>query len=152
MPDTLDKLNSELPTLYITPQKIQNTALQIHPQQITLGLGMNRNTPKEEIQRAVDRFLYEHGLEFSQVSKLASFEAKADEIGLLEYAKEQNLPLMFFSADDINTLTQDFSPSQATKFFNIKGVAEQASLLASEQKTLFLSKRIYGGVTVGASF
>ncbi|WP_366939780.1 cobalamin biosynthesis protein, partial [Sulfurimonas sp.] len=58
----------------------------------------------------------------------------------------------FFSEDAINALTQEFSPSQATKFFNIKGVAEPASLLASKNKTLFLSKRIYGGVTVAASF
>jgi cobalt-precorrin 5A hydrolase len=152
MPDELTELNSELPTLYITPQKLPNNSLQLHPQEIVLGLGMNRGTSKEEIQKAVKRFLYEHGLSFSQVSKLASFSAKADEIGLLEYAKEVKLNIEFFNEENINALTQEFSPSQATKFFNIKGVAEPASLLASQHKTLFLSKRIYGGVTVGASF
>jgi len=152
MPDELTELNSELPTLYITPQKLPNNSLQLHPQEIVLGVGMNRGTSKEEIQKAVERFLYEHGLSLSQVTKLASFDAKADEIGLLEFAKEQQLALEFFNDEAINALTQEFSPSQATKFFNIKGVAEPASLLASQHKTLFLSKRIYGGVTVGASF
>ena len=152
MPDELTKLIQDIPTLYITPQKLPNNSLQLHPKKIVLGLGMNRGTSKEEIQKAVERFLYEHGLSLSQVSKLASFSAKSDEVGLLEFAKEIELDLEFFDEEDINALTQEFSPSQATKFFNIKGVAEPASLLASKDKTLFLSKRIYGGVTVGASF
>ena len=151
-PDDLSTLRDDIPTVYITPQKLPVSSLQLHPQKISLGLGMNRGTPKQEIANGVRRFLYEHGLDISQVKNLASFSAKSDELGLLEYAKDINLALEFFDEDDINNLTQEFSPSQATKFFNIKGVAEPASLLASECKTLFLSKRIYGAVTVAASF
>ncbi len=152
MPDDLENLDEDMPTVCITPQKLPNNALQIHPQEIVLGLGMNRGTSAEEIDKAVQRFCFEHGLEKKQITKLASFTAKADEEGLLIYAKSVNTELEFFSEDAINALTQEFSPSQATKFFNIKGVAEPASLLASKNKTLFLSKRIYGGVTVAASF
>jgi len=152
MPDDLESLHVNMPTLYITPQKLPNSTLQIHPQKVVLGLGMNRGTSKEEIANAVKRFCFEHGLEEKQLVKLASFEAKNDEIGLLEYAHKKGFEIAFFNEKDINALTQEFSPSQATKFFNIKGVAEPASLLASEHKTLFLNKRIYGGVTVGASF
>ena len=151
-PDELEQFREDIPTVYITPQKLPNSSLQIQPQEISLGLGMNRNTSKEEIANAVKRFCYEHGLELSQVSKLASFSAKSDEVGLLEYAKEIQKELEFFDEDAINALTHDFSPSQATKFFNIKGVAEPAALLASKHKTLFLNKRIYGGVTIAASF
>jgi len=151
-PDDLENFVSDIPTVYITPQKLANSSLQLHPQEITLGLGMNRDTPKEEIANAVKRFLYEHGLEFEQVSKLASFTAKSDEGGLLEFASSTQKELEFFDEEAINALSQDFSPSQATKFFNIKGVAEPASLLSSANKTLFLSKRIYGAVTVAASF
>jgi len=152
LPDTLENFREDIPTVYITPQKLPHTALQIHPNEITLGLGMNRDTSVKEIENAVKRFCYEHGLDMSQVNKLASFTAKSDEVGLLEYAKEHQLELVFFDEDAINALSQEFSPSQATKFFNIKGVAEPASLLASKHRTLFLSKRIYGGVTVAASF
>lgn len=152
MPDDLQNLDENIPTVYITPQKLPNTALQIHPKEIVLGLGMNRGTSADEIDKAVTRFCFEHGIDKEQIVKLASFTAKADEEGLLAYAANVNKELEFFSEDAINALTQDFSPSQATKFFNIKGVAEPASLLASKNKTLFLSKRIYGGVTVAASF
>lgn len=151
-PDDLESFREDIPSVYITPQKLPNSALQIHPQKISLGLGMNRGTSVEEITNAVKRFCYEHGLEFSQVSKLASFTAKNDEEGLLAFAKRSELALEFYDEEAINALTENFSPSQATKFFNIKGVAEPAALLASENKTLFLSKRIYGAVTVAAAF
>jgi len=151
-PDDLENFRDDIPSVYITPQKLPNTDLQIHPDEITLGLGMNRDTPVSEIANAVKRFCYEHGLDMSQITKFASFSAKSDEVGLLEYAKEMGIDLEFFDEEAINALTQDFSPSQATKFFNIKGVSEPASLLASKNKTLFLSKRIYGAVTVAASF
>ena len=151
-PDDLSRFREDIPSVYITPQKLPNTALQIHPPRITLGLGMNRGTSTQEITNAVKRFCYEHGLVFSQVSKLASFTAKNDEEGLLAFAKEKALALEFYDENAINALSANFSPSQATKFFNIKGVAEPAALLASENKTLFLSKRIYGAVTVAAAF
>jgi cobalt-precorrin 5A hydrolase len=151
-PDDLESFREELPSVYITPQKLPNTALQIHPKEISLGLGMNRGTSEEEITNAVKRFCYEHGLEFSQVSRLASFTAKNDEEGLLAFTKTNKLELEFYDEASINALTENFSPSQATKFFNIKGVAEPAALLASQNKTLFLSKRIYGAVTVAAAF
>ena len=148
----LTKFDTNLPTVYITPQHLANSSLQLHPKTITLGLGMNRGTSKEEIASAIAQFCFEHQIELSQITKLASFTKKADETGLLEYAKEQNLLLEFFDEDTINELERDFSPSQATKFFGIKGVAEPASLLGSKHKTLFLNKRIYGAVTIAASF
>jgi len=151
-PDDLELFREDIPSVYITPQKLPNSSLGIHPQEIVLGLGMNRNTPETEIANAIKRFCFEHGLDESQIIKLASFEAKNDEPGLLEYARVKGFALEFFNEDDINGLTENFSPSQATKFFNIKGVAEPASLLASNNKTLFLNKRIYGGVTVAAAF
>jgi len=151
-PDNLQNVSHTLPTLYITPQKLANDDLQLHPKKIVLGVGMNRDTSKEEIANSIQRFLLEHSLEFAQIAKLASFDAKSDELGLLAYAKESKIPLEFFDKEAINALENEFSPSQATRFFNIKGVAEPASLLASEYKTLFLSKRIYGNVTIAASF
>ncbi|MEN4045740.1 MULTISPECIES: cobalt-precorrin 5A hydrolase [unclassified Sulfurimonas] len=152
MPDDLGKWDKNIPTVYITPQKLPNSALQIHPQEIVLGLGMNRGTSADEIDKAVTRFCFEHGIKKEQITKLASFSAKADEKGLLQYVSNINKELEFFSEDAINALPEKFSPSQATKFFNIKGVAEPASLLASKNRTLFLSKRIYGAVTIAASF
>ncbi|MDQ7060518.1 MAG: cobalamin biosynthesis protein [Sulfurimonas sp.] len=151
-PDKMEDFDVEIPTVYIVPQRIATQSMQIHPSEICLGLGMNRGTSKEEIDSSVKRFCFEQGLDLEFVTCLASFNAKSDEVGLLEYSKMSKKELKFFDETQINALEENFSPSQATKFFNIKGVSEPASLLASKNKTLFLSKRIYGNVTIAASF
>ncbi len=151
-PDNLESFDSEISTVYILPQKLPNNSLQLHPKELALGLGMNRGTSTKEIKLAVLRFCFEHSISLKNITSLASFEAKFNEIGLLEYAKNIDKELKFFDEKEINALKQNFSPSQAQKFFNIKGVAEPASLLASNTKTLFISKRIYGNVTIAASF
>jgi cobalt-precorrin 5A hydrolase len=145
------KIPNHLPKVYITPQFLANDDLQLHPKFI-IGIGMNKNTTAKEITKAIDRFCFEHSLNRKNILKLASFEAKKDEQGLLEYAKQNNLELEFFQKDDINTLEESFSDSMATKFFGIKGVAEPTSLLASKYKVLFLSKRVYTNITIAAAF
>lgn len=151
-PQEISNIDRNIPTVYLTPQKLNTTALQIHPQNIIIGMGMNRNTTKEEIKDVFYRFLFEHNLNREQITSLASFSAKSDEVGLLDFAKEEDLSLSFFEAEEINALEEKFSQSQATKFFNIKGVAEPSALLASKHKTLFLNKRVYGSVTIAAAF
>jgi cobalt-precorrin 5A hydrolase len=146
-----EEVPKNLKKVYITPQRLNNDDLQLHPK-IVLGMGMNRDTKLEEITKNVRRFCFEHSLEFSDILSLASFEAKNDEIFFLEFAKQNNLKIDFFNKEDINSLQNNFSKSMATKFFGIKGVAEPASLLASKYKTLFLNKRIYGNTTIAASF
>jgi len=46
----------------------------------------------------------------------------------------------------------EFSPSQAEKHFNIKGVAEPTAVLASRFKTLFIKKNVYKNTTIAAAF
>ncbi len=126
-------------------------ALRIRIRPFWIGCGMNRGTRKEDIDYATRRFVREHGLRFTDIAGVASFEQKSDEEGLLEFASESGLPLLFFSEDEINSLSGDFSESMAGKYFGIKGVAEPCAVLASSYKHLFLRKHIYGDVTIAAA-
>lgn len=110
---------------------------------VFLGIGCNRNTTFEEIKNAVFSFLQKHKLKIEQIQNIASYEAKADEVGLLEFAKEYNFDIKFFYEAEINALQGDFSPSQATKFFGVKGVSEPSSILVSKYKELIIAKEIY---------
>lgn len=110
---------------------------------VFLGIGCNRNTSFEDIEKAVLLFLQKHKLKIEQIQNIASFEAKADEIGLLEFGKKYNFDIKFFNESQINALQGDFSPSQATKFFGLKGVSEPSSILVSKYKELIIAKEIY---------
>lgn len=124
----------------ITPFNSENLTLR---PSIYLGIGCNRGTSSEDIEDSVKWFLDKHNLEFEQIKNIASFEAKSDEVGLLEFASKHNFDIMYFNKKEINELEEDFSKSQATKFFDLKGVSEPSAILVSKYKQLVIKKEVY---------
>jgi cobalt-precorrin 5A hydrolase len=121
---------------------LNTTNLTLKPK-IYLGMGCNRDTSFEDIEKAFLWFIEKHGVTKEQIANIASFEAKADEKGLLEFAKKYNFDIQFYSDVEINNLEGEFSKSASTKFFGLKGVAEPSSVLVSKYKELVLPKEVY---------
>jgi cobalt-precorrin 5A hydrolase len=149
--ETLYQANSEN-LVIISPQYINTDSLFLQIQKINLGLGMNRGVELSEVEEAIYSFLFEHNLSFSQIDSISTFRAKADEDALLSFVQKHSIELKIFDEDEINSLKDEFTPSQATKFFGIKGVAEPTALLGSNYKELFLKKHIYGNITIAGGF
>ena len=137
----VDFKNLDLDTVVIAPH-ISSGSLTFKPQ-ITLGMGCNRDTSFEAIEKAFNDFLTKHKLDVSQIKNIASFEAKKDEQGLLDFASYHNWEIHFYNKASINDLEQEFSKSASTKFFGLKGVAEPSSILASTYKELIIKKEVY---------
>ena len=131
----------DLDTVVIDPT-INSKCLTFRPK-VYLGIGCNRNTPLNEIEKAVEQFLEKNRLNIDNIGNIASFEAKIDEVGLLEFAKKHNFNIEFYKKDDINALENQFSKSASTKFFGLKGVAEPSAILASTYKELLFNKEVY---------
>ena len=137
----IDFKNEDENTVVINPL-VKTTNLHFRPK-ITLGMGCNRDTSYNTIQVAFEEFLLKHNLKRDDINFIASFEAKADEIGLLEFVKFNNFEISFYKKDEINALEQEFSKSASTKFFGLKGVAEPSSVLRSIYKELIIKKEVY---------
>ena len=144
-----DKTNLEL----ISEDSLDENSVVINPlgefsqlhlkPKVYLGMGCNRDTSYEDIKSAFFWFLDKYKLSLDQIANIASFEAKADEKGLLEFAKEYNFDIKFYKESEINSLQGEFSPSQATKFFNLIGVSEPSSILVSKYNELIIPKNVY---------
>ncbi len=133
--------NLDLDTVVISPL-INSTSLTLRPK-IYLGIGCNRDTSFNEIEEALAQFLETHQLTMNDIKNIGSFEAKADEMGLLEFAKKYNFDIEFYEKEAINALENSFSKSASTKFFGLKGVAEPSAILGSEYKELIIKKEVY---------
>ena len=133
--------NEDENTVVINPL-VKTTNLHFRPK-ITLGMGCNRDTSYSTIQIAFEQFLTKHNLKRDDINFIASFEAKADEIGLLEFVKQNNFEISFYKKDEINSLEQEFSKSASFKFFGLKGVAEPSAILRSKYKELIIKKEVY---------
>ena len=119
---------------------------------VFLGMGCNRDTSFEDIEKAFLSFLETKELKLEQIENIASFEAKADEKGLLEFAKKYNFDINFYNEKEINTLEGEFSKSASTKFFGLKGVAEPSCVLVSKYKELIIPKEVYDKkITIAAA-
>lgn len=140
----VDEKNIDENTVVISPKSLTlNTSNLTLKPKVFIGMGCNRDTSFEDIEKAFFWFLDKHGLEKDQISNIASFEAKADEEGLLEFAKKYNFDIQFYNENEINNLEGKFSKSASTKFFGLKGVAEPSSVLVSKYKELILPKEVY---------
>lgn len=135
----VDQQSSKL-CVNITPF---NSSLLTFKPKVYLGIGCNRDTSLKDIEEGVLWFLKSHDLSIEQVENIASFEAKADEKGLLEFAKKYDFDIQFFNEKQINSLQGEFTPSQAQKFFGLKGVSEPSSILVSKYKELIIDKTVY---------
>lgn len=135
----VEKCSGEL-CVNITPFKSSHLTLK---PKVYLGMGCNRDTSFEDIEASFLWFLNKYNLEINQIENIASFEAKADEKGLLEFASKYKFDIQFFEEKAINSLEGEFSKSQATKFFGLKGVAEPSSILISKYKELIIPKEVY---------
>ncbi len=116
-----------------------------------VGIGCRRGASSDEIQAAFEDALEKIGIRREEVSVLASFEKKADEKGLLDFAKKMDLELLFYSADELNAVKTPNTTPRALKEFGVASVAEAAALKAADTTELALEKQKYGTVTMAVA-
>lgn len=127
----------------------RDNILVLHPKDLVVGIGCNRGTASEEIENVVAETFSRLHLHLQSIACLASIEAKADEVGLLEYAQRFDLPVDFHSASEMNRVEVPSPPSEhALAAVGATGVCEPAALLSSNNGKLLLGKQKSGNVTI----
>lgn len=130
-----------------------DTTLRLIPRILHVGVGCKRGTSKEKIDAAIEHALNEYKLDKRAVKAVASIDVKKDEEGLLAWCHENQLPVSFFSADELNAVKGEFSHSDYVfKTVGTGNVCDRAAMRsAGEEAQLLISKMILDGVTVGVA-
>jgi cobalt-precorrin 5A hydrolase len=117
------------------------------PKSLVLGIGCDRGTPIELIERGIRATFETHGLSDKCVQRLATIDKKGDEPSLLQLSSQRNWPLTTFSAEALDALGIEEgveNPSQRVKaFVGTRGVSEPAALLAAGASRLLVPKQRY---------
>jgi cobalt-precorrin 5A hydrolase len=125
------------------PAHFEN-AVVYRPKSLVLGLGCDRDTDPDLVERGVDSLLSAHGLSAKSVRGLATVDKKADEVAFLRLSERRGWPLQVFSAEELDSVTGVENPSETVKrFVGTRGVAEPAALRASGAERLLVPKQIY---------
>ena len=124
--------------------------LALIPRILHLGIGCKRNTPVENIRRAVQIALESANLSPRALASAASIDVKRDEAGLIEYCASVNLPVTFYSAEELRAVEGSFSASNFVQnTVGVDNVCERAAMRsAGEGATRIVDKTCLDGVTV----
>jgi len=134
----------------------KNNVINWHPPVLWIGIGCERNTSKELIANSLNNFLELRNLSQQSIAGFATIDIKKDEKGILELAEENNLPIKFFTKEDLSKIIVPNPSSIVQKEIGTSSVAEASCLLAAgEESKLLEEKRIFkkqsGAVTIAVA-
>lgn len=114
------------------------------PKSLVLGIGCDRGTPLELLERGVMSLLEEFQLSWKSVAALASIDLKADEPGLLALAEKYHWPLRCYTAAELDATPGISRPSATVQSHTgTRSVSEAAALRAAGASELLVPKQKY---------
>ncbi|KGG03097.1 Cobalamin biosynthesis protein CbiG [Prochlorococcus marinus str. MIT 9321] len=152
----IDKKDTENSDSTFHVSIFENHETSWHPPVLWVGIGCERNTSKELITNSLNNFLESGNLSQQSIAGFATIDIKKDEKGILELAKEKNLPIKFFSKEDLTKIIVPNPSNVVQNEIGTPSVAEASCLLAAgEESKLLQEKRIFknqsGAVTIAVA-
>ena len=127
-------------------------AVIYRPKSLVLGIGCDRGTAPDLVERGVMALLARHGLSPKSVKELATIKAKMDEPALLALSERHGWPLRAFPPEELDVVPGIQNPSEKVKqYVGSRGVSEPAALLAAGVEALLVPKQIYTEPGAGRS-
>jgi cobalt-precorrin 5A hydrolase len=127
-------------------------AVIYRPKSLVLGLGCDRDTPFDLVERGVTTLLAQNGLCRKSVRAIASIDKKQDEPALIALGEANAWPFITYPAERLDAVPGIASPSAVVaKHVGTRGVCEPAALLAAGATTLLVQKQIYTEPGAGRS-
>lgn len=126
--------------------------LHLIPKVITLGTGCRKNKTYNEISSSINKTLKSAHISIHAISDIATIDIKKNEAGINSYAEKNSLPLLFYSAAELETITESVSSSSfVKKTTGTDNICERAALMPQGEKKLILTKQAENGITVAAA-
>lgn len=130
--------------------------LPLDPRVLWVGIGCQRGSSRQLIEKAIEKVFGEYQLLHSAMAKcplsaiagIATINSKASEVGLVEFCHLHNLPLKTFSAEILSTIWVPNPAKIIEKKVGTPSVAEASAILAASRVTPlespYLEKTIEG--------
>jgi cobalt-precorrin 5A hydrolase len=109
---------------------------------VILGIGCDRGTPLQTLENAIDSALNTVQLNKQAVLQLATIDKKNDEPAILQLAKKNHWPLLFYPAEQLAKVKVPSPSAVVLKYMGTPSVSEAAALLAADtdMKNLIVEK------------
>lgn len=124
--------------------------LRLIPKVLTLGIGCRKGATAAQIENAVKTTFHAHGLDVRAIQQVASIDIKKEEAGLLSFCESWGLPLTFYSAEQLSSLSGEFTASTFVKqTTGVDNICERTAMMHGDK--LLIPKTGVNGVTVAVA-
>lgn len=123
--------------------------VQWHPRVLWLGVGCERGTSKKLIATGIEQVFRANHLASEAIAGIATIDIKANEVGLVAFCQERNLPLRTFSADLLNCVEVPTPSDIVAAEVGTSSVAEAAAILAARRHKTDNSSPLSKGGAIG---
>jgi cobalt-precorrin 5A hydrolase len=106
-------------------------AVVYRPKSLVLGIGCDKLTPPELVERGVRQLLARHELALASVRAIATIDVKKDEPALQMLTQKLNIPLVTYTAAELDAMPMATPSDVVLKHVGTRGVAEPAAQLAA---------------------
>ena len=105
--------------------------VQWHPRVLWVGIGCERGTSKALIDWGISQVFQANHLAEAAIAGIATIDLKADEVGLVEFCRDRDLPLRCFSSENLRSISVP-NPSEVVEAeVGTPSVSEAAAILAA---------------------
>ncbi len=105
--------------------------LEWHRRFLWVGIGCQRGTSWQLMETAIQQVFFEHQLEESAITGIATIDTKASEVGLLELCRLRHWPLKTFPAEILHTVSVPNPSPIIAQAVGTRSVAEAAAVYAT---------------------
>ena len=147
----IDDYNTNKPGVFVDFHKtrLSKQVLVLRPKILSVGVGCNRGTGVDEIYGSLKKVFLKFGFSINSINNIATIDAKADEQGILELSTVLNVPIKFFSRDQLERVGPVPTPSEVVKkHMGVASICEAAAILAANQGKLLVPKQVMKNMTV----
>jgi len=110
------------------------------PKSLVIGIGLHSDTTKEKIKECIETSLTKFGLSEMCIKKLVSIKKPIDVVGLIDAAKDFQVPLEYFERDILAQVNIP-NPSETVKAFEGTPSVSEAAALKSSGGSLIVEKQ-----------
>lgn len=121
----------------------------VTPRDLVLGIGCKKGMDKLTIEKAYETVLKKAKVKKERIGIIATIGLKAEEPGIREFAKQENLRITIIPEEEIVKVESLFPGSDFVKqTVGVASVAEPCAYLASKEGTMVIDRQAEDGVTM----
>ena len=123
--------------------------LRLVPENLAVGIGCKKGKSASQIEEAVRKALDMNNLMIEGIAVVASVDRKADEQGIIEFAKKWKVPYRTYTPEYLKKIEGEFSSSDfVNKQIGVDNVCERSACAASGRGEKLAGKMADNGITV----